>query len=141
MRLIKIFAPELNDVPALISATARQVIPEASCKPDPRWADTGNTGPLVFHPLPRRREVQVLDDLLAIFFEPLPSANEQPNAETTGREAHEDRLPDSEPFQRYHRLAILLQPVGELRRHEIKQCPQQHDGEEKPSETSQDACS
>src|SRR5262245_7917294 len=124
MRLIKIFAPELNDVPAPISATARQAIPEASCKPDPRWAGAGNAGPLVFHPLPRRREVQVLDDLLAIFFEPLPSANEQPNAKKKSREAHENRRPDAEPFQRYHRLAILRQPVGELRRHEIKQCPQ-----------------
>jgi hypothetical protein len=35
--------------------------------------------------------VQVLDDLVGIPFEPLPSANEQPDAKKKSREAQKDR--------------------------------------------------
>src|SRR5262249_20720023 len=117
-----------------------QPIPEMAHKSNPRW-DLADKGFLLgFHPLPCLHEIQVVKYFLDVLVQQPVTANDEPDAEGERQRAQQDRRPQAQTVEQYHRLVAFGERACEQRPKPVNPYRNRIDDDPKSDEDRQAPC-
>src|SRR5262249_60307812 len=89
-----------------------------------------------FYPLSCLHEIQVLKYFLDISVQQLVTANDEPNAKRERHRAQQNRRPQAETVEQYHRLVVLRERAREERPKPVTHYRHRKDDDPKSDEKS-----